>query len=521
MTISYRTDTLDIAQLDLDLQNPRGNPTSNQTHAMKELLAVEGNGEKVFVLALSICERGMLDPGDRIYVIEISPGRYTVLDGNRRLTALRLLSQYNLVDREELQLSSQMRSRFKKLQSKYPGAWPQKADVVVFESRESANLMIRLRHTGENEGAGRSSWSALQVARFDNAPSWRAISQLREREMLELHTLNRLSRGDFAITNFERVAGTDRFKTLFGASLASFQQNSVAVPDRALAALAKLANDVASGRVTSRDEFEKEEKMGDYLDEVNRAVLPAENEVLASNKKADRSSRARDEDRRGGGSQSRDDSNSEDSREGGNGHSLGEVYETAAEEGKGRTYTADGGIPYESGRLNEDQVQEHDRDPDLAAPKMQRRKAQTKYLVERKTSLVVTDQKCRDILDELKGKVIVENAPYACALLLRSLLEITGEIYSRDVLKRSSNTIANLDAMANDLRASSKPGEPSDRKELAIAFASASKAYSNLSSAAHDQYHVISPAHVRATWSTLSGGMDLAWKRIAAANFNK
>lgn len=504
MAISVTTATVDIAQLDVDLLNPRGNPTSNQTEAMRELLAVEGNGEKVFVLALSICELGMLDPADRLYVVETSPNRYTVLDGNRRLTALRLLSEPSLVDREDLQLPSAVRNRFKKLQSKHAGAWPQKVDVVIFEDRESANQMIRLRHTGENEGAGRSSWSALQVARFDDAPSWRAVCELRRRGLLELQALNRLDRGEFAITNFERVAGTDKFQKLFGVSLALFQAESALVPRRGLAALAKLANDVASGRVTSRDQFEKEDYMGPYLAEVERAIATPVDE---NSEKASGS----DE----GGSY-RDDSDQK-------GHTEDGSDEGLSDEGTQRPGSGDGGQG--DGRSGSGRARDGDSgdstggddgaDGEPGSRPKPKPRAQSKYLIDRRTTIYVSDPKCRDIFDELKSKVLPEKAPYACALLLRSWLELTANIYAREVLKKTgTNTIINLDATASDLKGSSRPGEPSNRLELAKAFATASTAYSDLSSTAHDQYHAISSAHVRATWSSLSGGMELIWRRI-------
>ena len=506
MAIPYTTTTVDIAQLDVDLLNPRGNPTPNQTEAMRELLAVEGNGEKVFVLALSICELGMLDPADRLYVVETSPNRYTVLDGNRRLTALRLLSEPSLVDREDLQLPSAVRNRFKKLQSKHAGRWPQKVDVVVFEDRESANQMIRLRHTGENEGAGRSSWSALQVARFDDAASWRAVCELRKRELLELRTLNRLDRGDFAITNFERVAGTEKFQTLFGISLATFLTAPVVAPRRSLAALARLANDVGSGRVTSRDEFEKEEKMGPYLEEVNRAVAALfEDSSEGHSGSEDRESHDTGDEsglgihRTGGGA-----------GEGGREPTRGSGRPDRTEPGRGAA--ADGDVDEASSPGAAGGSESGTGEQGKAKPKP---KAQSKYLIDRRATIFVSDPKCHNIFDELKTKVLPEKAPYACALLLRSWLELTANIYAREVLKKTTtNAIVNLDATANDLKGTSRPGEPSNRLELAKAFATASTAYSDLSSTAHDQYHAISPDHVRATWSSLSGGMELIWRRI-------
>jgi hypothetical protein len=51
-------------------------------------------------------------------------------------------------------------------------------DVVILQAARKLRF-IRLRHTGENAGAGRSAWSALQIARFDNTGLWQALEYLR------------------------------------------------------------------------------------------------------------------------------------------------------------------------------------------------------------------------------------------------------------------------------------------------------------------------------------------------------
>lgn len=118
-----RKATYPVSQLDLDKINPRINAVENQTAALKELLSVEKEAEKIYALASNICEMGMLDPGDRIYVIPslVEQDRYIVLDGNRRLTVLRLLSQAALIDRDDIGISSSMRQRFKRLQREHEG----------------------------------------------------------------------------------------------------------------------------------------------------------------------------------------------------------------------------------------------------------------------------------------------------------------------------------------------------------------------------------------------------------------
>lgn len=271
-----RNETLSIEQLDLDISNPRFKPEKNQTEAMRSLLSVEKDGEKVFALASDICRIGMLDPGDSLYVIEseISTGRYIVLDGNRRLTALRLLSQPTLLERDEIGISSTIRNRFKRLQKDFVNRWPTMVNVVIFPTRKSADHFIHLRHTGENAGAGRSAWSALQIARFDHTGTWQCIEHLRAVNMLNLDVINKLDSSSFEITNFERVVLKMEFQSKFGFTIGN-NSYEITNEESALHALPIVARDVVTGRVHTRGEFETVKSMQSYFDEVESQVSAA------------------------------------------------------------------------------------------------------------------------------------------------------------------------------------------------------------------------------------------------------
>jgi hypothetical protein len=52
--------------------------------------------------------------------------------------------------------------------------------------------------------------------------------------------------------------------------------------------------------------------------------------------------------------------------------------------------------------------------------------------------------------DELKSKVEVQSS-FACALLVRSLQEITAELYLISIQQKPSNNAANIDAAAKHL----------------------------------------------------------------------
>lgn len=472
-----RKATLSLAELDLDVINPRTKPEENQFEAIRSLLAIEHEGEKVFALAHDICSVGMLDPGDRMYVIksELAPNRYTVLDGNRRLTSLLLLSQPGLLNRDDIGLNDAMRHRFKRLQSEFPNRWPTEVDVVIFDNRESAKHFIRLRHTGENEGAGRSAWSALQVARFDNTGLWQCIQHLRAENMLGLDVINELDRSAFAITNFGRVAAQAEFQRRFGFTLG---RNTFEIGKdrlRALYALSKVAGDVTSKRVDTRGEFEKAELMTPYFDEVEAAVsaaMAAQNESTASEGEVDKH-----------------DTNPSSQPTPGAADAEGQSPQQPPS-----------GTPTGN--------------PPTSLPTA-RRPRQSKYLIKKTELLSVTHPKCRDIVDELKGRVDV-NAPYACALLLRALQEMTSELYLVAMKQevKSNNKTTMITQAANHLLGNRHPTDPSDWMALAKSFQQSASIYDQLCDMAHSTNTAISADHVRNTWATVRGGMDLLWKRI-------
>lgn len=496
--------SVDIAQLDLDVLNPRIKVEDNQTEAMRSLLAVEKDGEKVFELARDICEIGMLDPGDRLYVVEAAGqlGRFIVLEGNRRLTALRLLSQPGMIEREDIGLNVTMRNKFKRLQTEYAGRWPTIVDIVVFEDRATANRFIRLRHTGENAGAGRSAWSSLQVARFDNTGLWQCLEFLRTERALDLAVINALDQSAFNITNFDRVSGTQEFQRRFGVSIGKFTFKITGDAQKAKVALNRLACDVVSGRVDSRGEFAEAKSMASYLAELDTFASEVSKEsdtqpAVPTNVTPIRPT-----------TQGSDGNDDVSSKPGGPQTSISDFIDAD-----------NGAAPVDStSPISGAAVKQGD---DEASLKPLRKQRVSKYLIDKKDLITVTNQKCRGIVDELKVGVEVQKAPFACALLLRTLQELSAELYLLSFSLKTSNNAANIDAAANHLLGNAHASDPHNRQELAKAFQESRNIYGNLSATAHNTISTISPDHVRHTWNSLKGGMDLLWKRIYAQELVK
>ena len=89
-----------IDQLLLNSENPRNESAANQRDALQKIL--DDQEEKLFVLAEDIVEAG-LSPMDRMLVLREKKDseRFIVLEGNRRIAALKILSNPSVLLRSQ------------------------------------------------------------------------------------------------------------------------------------------------------------------------------------------------------------------------------------------------------------------------------------------------------------------------------------------------------------------------------------------------------------------------------------
>ncbi len=148
--------TFDVEDLLLDPLNARIEVEDDATQT-RILNAVADEGpDHLIRLAGDIVAAGMLNPADLPMVVFEDAGP-VVVEGNRRLAALRALSDPSRLDNPDLA------RRAAKLGGKPPVT---AITCIVFDARESADRWINLRHTGENEGIGVKGWNVAAQARF-------------------------------------------------------------------------------------------------------------------------------------------------------------------------------------------------------------------------------------------------------------------------------------------------------------------------------------------------------------------
>lgn len=207
------TKSIAVGQLMLDLENPRYGEVHSQAEAMKAI--IEHQGQKLVNLAEHIGMNGM-NPADLPLVL-VKGKNYVVLEGNRRLAAIRLL------DRPQLAAGTIWHSAFERLSRELDG--PGKVDCSIMADRDEARPWILLRHAGESKGVGPVPWGTAERERFEPRPgtqSFQALSFIDAAKNAypddtELHSnLNKIR--DERSSTLGRVLNNAEFKKRLGAA---------------------------------------------------------------------------------------------------------------------------------------------------------------------------------------------------------------------------------------------------------------------------------------------------------------
>jgi hypothetical protein len=187
-------DDVPLTRLHLDPENPRHDPIHDEDKIVAQLFGTE----KALAIAKDIVAKGAISPLDRIGVIEMddNPGHYIVVEGNRRTCAMKVLHDPRKAPNSKVKAAIEALRDGVKLPSKFP--------IVVFRDRATAEPWLRLRHLGEQGGAGTKPWGPDAKNRFARGatPDRLALSLLDRAE--EAGWIDATTRKSIALTTLTR-----------------------------------------------------------------------------------------------------------------------------------------------------------------------------------------------------------------------------------------------------------------------------------------------------------------------------
>jgi hypothetical protein len=212
-----------VESLLLDPMNPRHDTGEGQPEVINAFLDDRLESQQLVALAKDIAEYGP-SPIDLTMVVP-EDGVYTVVEGNRRVLAMKLLKNPALAKGSRIEKAIQEASR----RSVAFG------DVrcMVAPSREEANRWIVLRHTGSRDGVGVVGWSPEMQVRFSQNYSGQRGRALRltdalkeayadDPELLELIRQVRTTK----LTTLGRLASDPHFRAEAGIDLSGDEVTS-------------------------------------------------------------------------------------------------------------------------------------------------------------------------------------------------------------------------------------------------------------------------------------------------------
>jgi len=247
-----------VADLLVDEQNPRlPQPNTGQRVALRAIASHQDR--KLLRLADDIVQNG-INPSELFMVTPTkdNPPRYMVLEGNRRLCALKGLESPDVLSGA---VPTATLTALKKLSALYLENPVDVVRCLIYKNRDEAKHWLSLRHTGENDGAGVVPWGPDEKSRFRNralgeSEAWRealdfleAVGQLTHEVREKLHT-----------STFKRLVDTPAVREKLGIRVEKKQLLIAGDKSRVARVLAWVVRDLIDRQVSVGDLYKLEQR---------------------------------------------------------------------------------------------------------------------------------------------------------------------------------------------------------------------------------------------------------------------
>lgn len=251
--------TIKVTNLFIDLDNFRFEHQTSQVEAINKM--VEENKDHLYNLAIDILTNG-LNPTDIPLVVKLptDDNKFIVMEGNRRITTLKILLNPNLIDNKHQSL----KKKFIKLVSENESKVIRSLECGICANREEAYLWIERKHSNGLHGIGTQQWNAIQKQRFEEATKGKTsmalqvINMLMDTDTVEDSFKEQLKK--VKVTNLQRLISDPGVRTFLGISLKNGRLTSDTKKEVVTNALTEILKDMMKADFKVSKIYKKEDR---------------------------------------------------------------------------------------------------------------------------------------------------------------------------------------------------------------------------------------------------------------------
>ena len=201
--------------------------------------------------------------------------KFVVFDGNRRVTCLKLLAEPRRAPTSDLQ------DFFADLRTKWLGEFPKTVQCQVETDRDRIDEILFRRHTGSQNGVGQSTWDDRMKSTFVSRTGKGGGLSIADEVESRLAVAKLLpSRRKIPRSTMNRLLSAEPYRNRLGFSINRGRFEITHKEDVVLAALARVADDMANRRLVLGHIWDVDGKTA-YLDKLKaEGVLPTTADVL-------------------------------------------------------------------------------------------------------------------------------------------------------------------------------------------------------------------------------------------------
>lgn len=248
---------VNIVDLLLDVNNPRHDALSSQKDCISVLL--NSMGGKIVKIASHIAQYGL---APEPIIISRKGEEWVVRDGNRRVTALKLLNNPDLAP-------IKFRKKFKNIKDEYSslGNIVNKLDCITSDDEEKILRCIELAHKGQQDGIGQVKWGPIEIDMF------RAIRGEKPKNELAMSVVDYLKKHNVpeiekaSLTNIQRFFQDKAVQKKVGVTFENGKFVVKANEEKTLRFLKEFASDFGGKKKKVADIYDDKDRMK-YLKEL-------------------------------------------------------------------------------------------------------------------------------------------------------------------------------------------------------------------------------------------------------------